>query len=360
VILAYAMLGQAWGVVIPSVGGVLLAVLAAASFVSVGANAQRVYAPVVLALCTGLSLMGVQFFVHSAQSFDQSVIFFGWLFNLIVVQTLSERRGFLNRFALAASAIGLGVFPYVQLESSGGYVRAHAAQTGISNANALGMWFGFSTVYFVFYGLQCRNLFLRTIYWAGGLGFLFVVTLTVSRGPLLGIALACVVGLRSALKRYFAPVLSFVVVMWLIYESGVFQQTIDAYFVRGTVETGRGTVWPLAFQRVIDSLWTGVGMEAIATPRPIGKAITPHNAFLYLGLAGGIVPMICFLGYLFRAGSGALRIVRKVHVGEAAVLPPLVTFALTEIMTLDLAFMSAWVVVVFALASVKPAPVWDT
>ena len=81
--------------------------------------------------------------------------------------------------------------------------------------------------------------------------------------------------------------------------------------------------------------------------------MTPHNALLYIGLAAGIIPVICFSGYLAKAVSGALHIMRRVRAGEATLVPPLVAFALIELMNLDFAFMSAWAVVVFALAAVK-------
>ena len=110
-------------------------------------------------------------------------------------------------------------------------------------------------------------------------------------------------------------------------------------------------MWPVAIDRVLDSLWTGVGMDAIHTQTAWNRYITPHNGLLYIGLAAGIIPVICFLGYLARVGTGTLRIMRGMYVGETALLPSLVTFAFLEIMQLDTAFMHSWVVVVFALAA---------
>jgi hypothetical protein len=360
VLLVYAVLGQAWGVVVPSVGGVLLALLAAACYFSVGTQSARVYAPVAFALCTGVSVIAVQFLFFSELPYANNLVFIAWLFTVIIVQALSLRPRFLHRFALVAFAIGLGVIPYMGLHTHKAPGRVWAADTGISNPNSLGMWFGFCTVYFLFWGLQVRSLILRAVYWAGALGSLYMVALTVSRGPMVGILVACIIGFRSVLKRTFVPVLSLVLLMWLIYESGVFQQVIDAYFMRGTVESGRGEVWPLALQRVFDSLWTGVGLGAIHTSRVGKHAITPHNGLLYIGLAAGIIPVIFFLGYLGRAVSGALQIMQRVRAGEATLLPPLVTFALIEVMQLDAAFMSVWVVVVLALAAVKRTPLSET
>lgn len=360
VVLAYAMLGEAWGVVIPAMGGAMFVLLAAACSLSIGAQALRVYAPVALALCTGVSVIAIQYLSHSEQSLNSTIPFVGWLFNVIIVQALALRHGFLQRFALVAFAIGLGVVPFLQVESGSGLIRAHAGGTGISSPNSLGMWFGFCTVYFMFWGLQSRNLMYRAFSWAAALGCLLMVLLALSRGPLLGIFLACVVGVWSALKRHFVPVLSLILLMWLVYVAGPFQEMIDGFFIRGMEETGRGLVWPLALERIFHSPWSGVGMESILTQTRWQRYITPHNALLYIGLASGIIPVICFLGYLAQALIGTLRIMRRTHIGETALLPPLVTFAFLEIMQLDTAFMHSWVVVVFALATIKRIPVCRT
>jgi hypothetical protein len=63
---------------------------------------------------------------------------------------------------------------------------------------------------------------------------------------------------------------------------------------------------------------------------------------------------------LLLAVTGAFHILRKNLVGEAALLPSLVAFGLIETMILDTAFMSSWVVVVFAMATVTRFPVRET
>lgn len=361
VLLAYAMLGQAWGVVIPSLGGALLGLLAVVCFFTVGAQISQVYAPVALAIATGVSMMAVQYFLHSEQSLYESIPFIGWLFTVVIVQALSLRPRFLHRFAVAAFVIGLGVLPYMQGHDDSGLMRAAASGTGIANPNSLGMWFGFSVVYFAFYGLQSRTLLQRAVYWAGALGSLYVVAITVSRGPILAIFLACAVGLHSVLKRNFYPAVSLVLLIWLAYESEIFNQLLDQYFVRGTTETGRGKMLPLVLQRIFDSPWTGVGLDAIRTPTPWHRrGMTPHNGLLYLWLGAGIIPLICFLGYLARAVRGSLQMMRRIRTEEAAIVPALVTFALIEIIILDTVFMSAWVVVAFALATAKRASLPET
>jgi hypothetical protein len=345
------MLGQAWGVVIPAIGGMMFALLAAACLFSIGGQATRVYTPVALALCTTVSVIAIQFFFHSEQSLNNTYPYIAWLFNVIIAQALALRMGFLHRFAWAAFAIGLCVLPFVKVSSGSGLIRAGASGTGLSSANALGMWFGFCTVYFLSWGLQSRNLRQRAVSWAAAVGCLGMVLLSLSRGPLLGIFLACAVGFLPAAKRYFFSVLSLIFLIWLVYVSGLFQPMIDGFFVRGMEETGREKVWPVALDRLLDSLWTGVGMDAISTHIARNTNITPHNVLLYIGLGAGIIPVICFLGYLARVGTGTLRIMRGMYLGETALLPSLVTFAFIEIMQLDTAFMYSWVVVVFGMAA---------
>jgi hypothetical protein len=349
-VLAYAMLGQAWGVVIPVVGGAMFAVLAAACLLSTAAQVFRVYAPVALALCTGVSVIAVQYFFHSELSLSQTWSFIGWLCNVIIAPALALRPRFLQRFALAASAIGLGVVPFVQVSSGSGYIRAGAAGT-IGSANALGMWFGFCTVYFMFWGLQFHNLIHRFLSWAAALGCLFMVLLALSRGPMLGIFLACVVGFWPAARRNFFSVTLLIFLMGLVYISGLFQQNIEGFFIRGMEETGRGLVWPVALQRILDSPWTGIGMENVVLHVGWHRYTSPHNALLYIALGSGIVPLMCFLGYLALVVKGVLHIMRRVSFGEAALLPALVTYALVEVMTLDTAFMHSWTVVVLGLAA---------
>lgn len=357
-ILGYAMLGQAWGIVIPSVGGALLALLAAACVASVGARAPRVYAPVAPAICMGISIIAVQFLFYGGRALESSMVFIGWLFTVCIVQVLSLRPRFLNRFAMAAFIIGLGAIPYMQARSGGGFIRFGASGTSISNPNTLAMWFGFCAIFFLFWGLQSRTLTRRMFTWALALISLYIVALTVSRGTLLGIVLACLVGFRSTLKHGFLPAVSVVVLMALVYESGVFQQAIDFYTIRGTEETGRGKLWPAALQRLLDSPWTGYGLDAVRVRAAWNFAHTPHNALLYIGLGGGLIPLLCFLGYLARVGINTMHIMKGYPVGEATIIPALVAFAFIQIMLADNFFMFAWVVVVFTSAIMQGHPHW--
>ena len=351
--LIYATLGQVWGIVIPSVGGVVLVLLAAGCWLSMSDQALRVYKPIAWALWTGILMIVIQVLFHreSTEAWTEGVIFVNWIALLIIAQSLALRPQFLHRFALVASVIGLAALPYLNVRNIGGVSRAWASGTGISNPNTLGMWFGFCTVYFIFWGLQTKHMLLRISSWAMALGCLFIVSLTVSRAPLLAAALACVVGLRPVLKRNFAPLLLLILFVIVVYASGFFDEKIDYYLTRGMEGSGRERLWPVALDRILESPWIGVGFDGVRIPFGHNKLMIPHNALLHIALAAGIIPVICFLVYLGKVGIGALNIMRTYDSGEFAILPPVVMFALFETMMLDFAFVSPWTVVVFGLAA---------
>lgn len=351
--LVYSYLGGVWGIVIPAVGGGILVVLAAACLFHIGDRALPLCKPVAWAFCTAISLFAIEVIFHDigAKAIIEITAFVQWLAVLIIVQSLSLRPNFLHRFALTALAIGFASLPYVNVRSVGGVMRAWASGTAISNPNVLGMWFGFCTVYFIFWGLQCRTPLWRAGSWAVALSSFFIVALTVSRAPLLGIVLACIVGFRSALKQNFLPVLLFTLVVGLVYVSGAFDEELGYYASRGAEESGRGRLWPAAVERILESPWVGGGLDNIGMQTRSGKFMNPHNPVLHIALGAGLFPAICFLTYVARVAFGARNMMQRVPVGEAALLLPMVAFGLLEIMTLDYAFMMPWVVVVFGLAT---------
>lgn len=351
--LFYAYLGQAWGIVIPAVGGMILVLVAVICWLTVGGQAVRLYKPVAWCFYTVIAILAIQVLFHhtTGEAWSEATALVQWLALLFIVQVLSLRQKFLHHFALVALVIGVASLPYINLKNIDGVVRAWASGTGLANPNALGMWFGFCTVYFVFWGFQCREPMLKVASWAVAIGCLYVVMLTVSRAPLLAIVLACVVGFRSEMKRSFVPILSLVLLACLIYVSGIFDEGIGYYTARGASESGREKLWSRALERIVDSPWVGSGLGDIRIETRDERFVNPHNPLLHIALGAGIIPVICFLGYLVRVAIGVRRIMQSVQVGEAALLPPLIAFGLFETMQADYTFMSPWIVVVFGFAA---------
>lgn len=351
--LIYAFLGQAWGVEIPWVGNALRVFIAVGCVLSIWAKAGAVYKPITLALCTGVLAIAIQLIFHkqSSDAWHEGIDLVVWMATLVTAQALSLRPQFLKRFALVALGIGLASLPFIEVRTVGKVMRAWASGTGIGNPNTLGMWFGFCVVYLVCWGLQAQSFKSRIIAWSVGVGCFYVVAISVSRAPLVACILACLVGLRSVLKRAFIPAFSLGLLICVVIISGVFDEEIGYYTSRGTEETGREVIWQVALDRFYDAPWIGNGLGDIRVRRGAGRFINPHNGLLHIAVGVGVFPLICFVGYLMKAVIGAFYRMGRIDEGEAILLPPLVVFALIEIMVLDYTFMFPWAVVVLGLAA---------
>lgn len=351
--LLYMFLGQVWGIIIPSVGGAIWALVAAGCLLSVHSQARLVYKPVAWALCAGILVIAIQVLFHGvAESVWRAGIdFVAWIAMLITAQALCLRPQFLQRFALVTLAIGVACVPFIQVRPSGNVMRAWASGTGIGNPNGMGLWFGFCTVYCVFWGFHSQKPTQRTVLWTMAAGCFFMVLLSVSRAPLVAILLACVVGARSVLKRGYVPLLLFTIFVCIVYMVGLFDEWLDYYTARGTEETGRSALWAAGMERFLAAPWFGYGLNDVKVLRAGNLLANPHNGPIHIALGAGIFPAICFMIYVTKAVIGAFRVMRGGYVGETALILPLVVFALIEVMILDYAFMSPWVVVVFGLAA---------
>jgi hypothetical protein len=315
--LFYGMMGSAWGLSVPMLGAGTLVVLAAFCVMRLESRATTVYAPIALPLGCAISFVVLQLTVHG-ESFMEGYVqnFFTWILALMIVQALALHQGFLHRFALAAFVIGLPGLIYLQVIQnvnwdSLGYERV-GLESGhglyLSNANALASWFGFCAVYFIIVGIETKRGVVRAASWLVAVGCLWVIGITVSRGTLLAVAVATIVASRRLLKRGFLPVLALAILSWIIYISGLFDRVEALYATRGMEETGRLLVWPLVLKRFLNSPLLGVGLTKIGTYVPgSDHEISPHNMFLFLALASGIIPLVFCVAYWWRAAQSALR-----------------------------------------------------
>jgi O-antigen ligase len=280
---------------------------------------------------------------------NESRNFVTWMLALVVVQSLALRPGFLHRFAIALFLIGICMLPYLQVSESDADRFRLDRSVGFSNANDLGAFFGFFCLYFIIAAIENRQVLTRFACGLGAIGSLYVVGLTVSRGPLFAIAVAAVVGGRRFLKRGFIPLLVLVLLAWVAYLSGLFDQALASYQNRFGQETGRLQVWPLALERFWDSPWFGVGVSNVATDVPGRKPVTPHNGFLHVGLSSGLVPLLFFVAYWWRSGRAALAKARQPS-RDARFQIPLWLYAFLITFQLGVAFMAPWSIVILGVA----------
>jgi O-antigen ligase len=346
-------MGAALGLSIDFLAAGMLAALATLCIMSLHSRTITVYARIAYPLGFAISFMAVQVLFHREPLLAAGVRpFVTWILALVIIQSLCLRPGFLHRFVFVCFGIGLLTLPYlkghigdVELE------RARLDQAiAISNPNELAAWFGFCAVYFVILGLETKRNVVRITSWLVGMGCIYIVGLTVSRGALFVVMVAAVVAFRRLLRHGFIPVLFLIMLSWGIYESGLFERAAASYAVRATEETGRLLVWPLVLQRLSSSPLMGVGLSRIATYVPgIKYPITPHNVFLYIGLSSGIIPLALFVASWWRAAKGALHSNAQ-RLADAPFHLPLLLYAFLIVQQSNASFMNAWVIVTLAIA----------
>jgi O-antigen ligase len=308
--------------------------------------------PVALPLGCAISFIIIQIVVHHASLLGDLRNLINWIFTLIIIRMLCLRKGFLHRFALLAVVIAIFCIPYIGVGANDVYDRVRLnSSIAIANANDLAAWLGFCWVYFLIVAIQTRRTMARV---ASGLivvGCLFGVGLTVSRGALLAMAIAGLIASRHLLKRGFTPVFLLVVLVGGFWVSGAFDRAIGVYQERGTEETGRLLVWPLVMQRFLNAPMTGVGLTEIGTYVPqFNEAITPHNSFLYVGVASGIIPLAFFIAYWLKAGKGAYRLINHQR-SEGPFCLPLYIYTLIIAFLGAGEFMFSWAVVTLTMVT---------
>lgn len=352
-LLLYMMLvGPILGKIIPLAGAGTLALLTVVCLFHFGSYSVGALKPIRFALACGISLLVFQVvFFHESILHPWMRNFITWVLSLIVIQSLSFRNGFFHRFAFVAFLIGCGTLPFLNTYLDTGDVeRLGARGMPLGNPNFFGVWFGFCTIYFLITGLEAKNYIIRTASWTAGIFCLYMTAITVSRGALLGVAIAIVIASQRILKRNFLPILGFFILLWFVYMSGLFDDLIGYYLHRGTEETGRSRLWAWAIDGIYDSWGLGVGMSnAFYTIEITGETFGPHNSFLFIFLSSGFIPLIFYITYLVQATRGALRAHAQKVAGSSYMLP-MVSFALLSVMVADTTFMSTWHLIVFSLA----------
>jgi len=257
----------------------------------------------------------------------------------------------MHRLALLMFLIGLASLPFLVIRGPETEVE-RAAVVGVasilSNSNGLGGWFGFCAVYFMVLGLENKRDSIRLLSWGLAAGCLFVVGLTVSRGAILGVVLAGAVVFKRLPKRGLLPISVLILGSGLIFALGVYRQSLEAYEERGMEDSGRLEVLPLATERFVNNFLIGVGDSQVGTWVP-GSAnpTTPHNSFLFIALASGIVPLMYFTAYSLKAVRGALSLESQGS-AFARLYVPIFVYACVHVMLSNDPFMEPWTVVTFA------------
>jgi O-antigen ligase len=298
----YLFLGEVWGLFINNLASAVLILLLILSLSELGSRVIAVIKILAFPLGCGIAFLFIQHFFFGESSTEMVREFLYWMVLMFLLQLLTQRDNFLHRFVMVMIVIGLAALPYLSFYQYGESMQRASINKaiGFGQTNAMGEWYGFCAVYLILAGWTVRANAVRLVAWMGALLCAYIVTLTLSRGALLAVAIAIVIASRNFLKGGFLPVLLSICVGGLVIELGVFEQSARLYAARGAEDTGRLAVWPLILESFYNSPWIGVGASQIGAITANGKFITPHNGFLYIAQASGMVPLVLFAAYWVR------------------------------------------------------------
>ena len=278
------MTADVWGISIPIVAGLMVVGTSAVCIWKSCAAAKQLYTPLACLIGCAITFVFTQVLIHEASLSDQTVrSFVIWILQLMLVYALCLRRNFFLRYPIVLFLIGLTTLPFFTImPGEVERTRVDAAFGGnLASLGGLGDWFGFCATFFSMVAVTTERPLYRVVAACLTVGCLFVVTVTVDRGPLIAAAIAIVVGCRRLLRRGFLPVLLGLIFIGAVYESGLFEKASTRYAERGMEETGREKLWPDAFSRFIASPVFGVGDTKVGTDVLGGHnvATPPHNTF---------------------------------------------------------------------------------
>ncbi len=351
-VIFYTILGAPLGLIlIGSIGsGFLLIPILALCYLALGPALFTTLQTAWIPLACGIVYLFLQLGVHGESLYGMYVYQFGpWLLSLAIVQVLVlHRPNFLQRFVWFTFFMGLAMLPFMSLSQGATYERVELnKELGYANANALAGWFGFCVVCMFIKGYLEKNVASRLVAWAMALASLYVVTLTVSRGVLLAIAVSLVVAGRRLLRGGILPLILLAGLGLGVMELGLFDQAVRSYSIRAAEETGRFRVWPLLIERFLSSPLIGVGASHSGAVTVTGMYVTPHNSFLLFAVASGVVPLVLFCVYILQSGIAAFRAVGSDH-EETAFHLPLVIYTVLIVCAGNMDFGAPWAIVALA------------
>ena len=117
----YVILGVPLGISITLLGFGLLTILAGLCILRAGSRIFTIYKPLVFPLTFGIFFIALQLFFHGESLMERGYLrsFVPWMLNIIIVYPLTLRKGFLNRFALVALAVGLLALTFMAFQGGG-------------------------------------------------------------------------------------------------------------------------------------------------------------------------------------------------------------------------------------------------
>ena len=271
--------------------------------------------------------------------------FINWVTTALVMAVLVTNNGFLKRLSVVMFIVSLLLLPsMVFMESSSGLLRARLdAGSGIDNPNDFAAWIGFSCLIFWLWGSTQNNSGKKlTLVGMTAVGFVVMIQ-TVSRGALIALFMSIVTSLIRMQLRQKALLLAVLTMIFLIgFNIPLITQGWSYYSARGSEDTGRFLIWPIAVKTIVQQPFLGYGadnIELFSLERM--RSYSPHNGIITLWLTSGFLPVIPFTIMWLRA---IMRSRKRTVISYYRELDnfPIIIYAFLEMLISNYYFITIW------------------
>ena len=176
------------------------------------------------------------------------------------------------------------------------------------NPNMIGMKASFASVMLFYFIFNAKKLWTKVLLVFPLLLIISMLIATASRGALLsifvGLGIMVLIQRTSAKRKIVLISIGIGVSAWLfnyiMTTNENFAMRMNVFLEEGN--TGRNDLWEGAYSIIMDNLIIGVGRPG-ALPvmqEYIGRAMDPHNVFLYVLMTTGLLGFVFFMTFLGR------------------------------------------------------------
>lgn len=199
------------------------------------------------------------------------------------------------------SALGIG---YEVIEAQdGGRLEMFG-----ENPNMIGMKASFAAIMLFYFIFNTKKLWSKMLLVLPLLLIISMLIATASRGALLsifaGLGIMVMIQKTTALRKIVLFSIGIAVSTWLfnyiMTTNENFAMRMNVFLEEGN--TGRNDLWEGAYSIIMDNLVIGVGRPG-ALPvmqQYIGRAMDPHNVFLYVLMTTGLIGFVFFMTFINR------------------------------------------------------------
>lgn len=237
-----------------------------------------------------------------------------------------------NVFILSIlSALGIG-YEVAELQD-GGRLEMFG-----ENPNLIGMKASFAAIMLFYFIFNTKKLWSKMLLVLPLLLIISMLIATASRGALLsifvGLGIMVMIQKTTALRKIVLFSIGIAVSTWLfnyiMTTNENFAMRMNVFLEEGN--TGRNDLWEGAYSIIMDNLLIGVGRPG-ALPvmqQYIGRAMDPHNVFLYVLMTTGLIGFIFFMTFIGRLAIRLFKDFKQINTAMYLVLLAILLFNMAK------------------------------